>query len=161
MTRTHHYQIETHWTGDRGAGTSDYRSYARDHETRIAGKPVIFGSSDPAFRGDASRHNPEELFVAALSSCHMLWYLHLCAEAGVVVRGYRDAAVGTMSETTGGGGRFTAVVLRPIVTISAGDPERARALHVRAHELCFIANSVSCAVTVEPSIHRVDDVTPR
>ncbi len=94
MHKTHAYQIRTTWTGNRGAGTSDYRGYERAHEFSAPGKPVIAGSSDPAFRGDATRYNPEELLVAALSACHMLWYLHLCAESGIVVTEYVDEARG-------------------------------------------------------------------
>ncbi|HEU0078513.1 MAG TPA: OsmC family protein, partial [Longimicrobiaceae bacterium] len=134
----HSYEVRVTWTGDLGEGTSGYRSYARTHEIGAAGKPPIPGSSDPSFRGDPARYNPEELLVASLSACHMLWYLHLAAEAGVVVTGYRDDAGGTMLESADGGGRFTEVVLRPAVTVRAGtDPGAADALHGRAHELCF------------------------
>ncbi|MFO1054620.1 MAG: OsmC family protein [Planctomycetota bacterium] len=151
-TREHRYRVDIAWTGDRGSGTSGYEAYGRDHEVRIDGKPVIAASSDPQFRGDATRHNPEELFVAALSSCHMLWYLHLCADAGIVVTRYEDAAEGTMVIAAHGGGQFREVVLRPRVAITSGDAAQARALHERAHALCFIANSVSCAVRIEAEI---------
>lgn len=155
----HSYEVRVTWTGDLGEGTSGYRSYARAHEILAAGKPPIPGSSDPAFRGDPARYNPEELLVASLSTCHMLWFLHLAAEAGVVVTGYRDDARGRMLETPDGGGRFTEVVLRPAVTVRAGtDPAAADALHHRAHELCFIANSVNFPVRCEPTV-RVEDGT--
>ncbi|MET0399931.1 MAG: OsmC family protein [Longimicrobiaceae bacterium] len=148
----HSYEVRVTWTGDLGEGTSGYRSYARAHEIEAAGKPPIPGSSDPAFRGDPARYNPEELLVASLSTCHMLWFLHLAAEAGVVVTGYRDDARGRMLETPDGGGRFTEVVLRPAVTVRAGtDPAAADALHGRAHELCFIASSVNFPVRCEPT----------
>lgn len=150
--KVHRYDTTVSWTGNLGSGTSSYRAYARNHEIATGGKPPIAGSSDPAFRGDASRHNPEDLLVAALSACHMLSYLHLCAVSGVVVVAYEDRASGEMRETDDGGGRFTSVVLRPRVTISAGDPEVARALHEKAHHLCFIASSVSFPVTCEPEI---------
>ena len=118
-----------------------------------AGRPDLQGSSDPAFRGDAARWNPEDLLVASLSSCHMLWYLHLCAQAKITVLAYRDDATGTMVEVEGGGGRFTAVVLKPVVTIAAGgDVARAKALHEDAHRLCFIANSVNFPVGIEPEV---------
>ncbi|MDV2450776.1 OsmC family protein [Xanthomonas hortorum] len=147
----HRYAAQVIWTGDRGEGTRDYRSYGREHEVAIAGKPTLAGSADPAFRGDAARHNPEDLLVASLSACHMLWYLHLAAEAGVVVRGYVDDAAGTML-TDAGGGQFSEVVLHPLVTISAGDPATAEALHHAAHAACFIARSVNFPVRCEPRI---------
>jgi Predicted redox protein, regulator of disulfide bond formation len=146
----HRYRVEMTWTGNLGSGTQSYRGYSRDHEIRIPGKPMIAGSSDPAFRGDAARHNPEELLLAALSSCHMLAYLHLAAVAGIAVTAYHDAAEGMM-ETDADGGRFVEAVLRPTVTISAAsDPQNARALHHDAHHACFIANSVNFPVHCEP-----------
>ena len=152
MTKHHTYTLQVVWTGDQGSGTSRYDAYSRDHLVRAANKPAIEASSDPAFRGSATRHNPEELFVASLSSCHMLWYLHLCAVKGVVVTGYVDDPVGTMEETAQGSGRFTDVVLRPQVTIGAGgDVELADRLHEEAHKFCFIANSVNFPVRCEPS----------
>lgn len=151
--RAHRYAVTVTWTGDRGSGTSAYRAYDRAHEIAAGVKPAIPGSSDPAFRGDAARWNPEELLVASLSACHQLWYLHLAAEAGVVVTGYVDRAEGEMVETADGSGRFTRVVLRPRVTLApGGDAERARALHHAAHEACFIANSVSFPVECLPEI---------
>lgn len=139
------------WTGDLGAGTRGYRDYARDHEISAEGKAAILGSSDPNFRGDASRWNPEELLVASLSACHQLWYLHLCSAAGVVVHRYVDAAEGEMAEDADGGGRFVRVILRPRVGLAPGaDTERAKALHHEAHQKCFIANSVNFPVSVEP-----------
>jgi organic hydroperoxide reductase OsmC/OhrA len=149
----HRYSTRTEWTGNLGAGTADYRAYSRDHVLSAAGRPDVQGSSDPAFRGDATRWNPEDLLVASLSSCHMLWYLHLCAQAKITVLAYRDDATGTMVEDEGGGGRFTAAVLKPVVTIAAGgDVARAEALHEDAHRLCFIANSVSFPVTIEAAV---------
>ena len=128
---THRYQVTVRWTGNTGSGTSDYRGYRRDHEVDGDGKPSIPGSSDPVFRGDPARWNPEELLVVSLAQCHMLWYLHLCAIGGVVVTGYTDTPVGTMvMDETGGGGQFTDVVLRPAVTVA--DPsmtQKAQALH--------------------------------
>jgi organic hydroperoxide reductase OsmC/OhrA len=153
MAREHHYAVTVEWTGNRGTGTSGYKAYARDHEIRIAGKPSIPGSSDPAFRGDPARYNPEDLLVASLSGCHMLWYLHLCATAGIVVTAYIDRAEGTMAETGDGSGRFTRVVLKPQITVKAGtDLAKAHALHATAHKMCFIANSVNFPVTHEPTI---------
>ena len=152
----HRYRVEVEWTGNLGAGTRNYRDYSRDHEIRIAGKPALAGSSDPSFRGDPGRHNPEDMLVAALSTCHMLSYLHMATVAGVVVTAYTDAAEGTM-ETAGNGGRFVEVVLRPTVTIDAGsDAGKAMAAHDDAHHACFIANSVNFPVRCEPRIVRTE-----
>jgi organic hydroperoxide reductase OsmC/OhrA len=151
--KTHTYTCTLDWTGNTGQGTASYRAYARDHVFAAPGKPDLPGSSDPAFRGDKTRYNPEELLVASLSSCHMLWYLHLCADAGVVVVAYRDEPVGTMVEDAVRGGYFTRVVLRPKVTVAAGsDPGKARELHGPAHAKCFVANSVNFPVDCEPAI---------
>lgn len=153
MSQEHSYSVNVCWTGNIGTGTSGYRDYKREHEISASGKPPIPASSDPAFRGDKTRYNPEELLVASLSACHMLWYLHLCAEAGIVVVEYQDDANGTMTETEDRGGYFTEVTLRPAVKVSAGaDPELARNLHDQAHHLCFIANSVNFPVLCEPSL---------
>jgi organic hydroperoxide reductase OsmC/OhrA len=154
MSRHEHtFECTLEWTGDRGRGTAAYDAYGRDHVIRAAGKPPLLGSSSPAFRGDADRYNPEDLLVASLSSCHMLWYLHLAAEAGVVVTAYRDEAVGILQLERGGGGRFTRVTLRPVVAVSpASDRAKALAAHHVAHEKCFIARSVNFPVVVEPSI---------
>ena len=142
------------WTGNRGSGTAGYRAYDRSHAVTAEGKPPIAGSSDPAFRGDPSRYSPEDLLVASLSACHMLWYLHLCAEAGVTVTAYRDDAEGVMrEEDADGGGRFAEVVLRPLVTVRAPDMvEPATRLHAEAHRRCFIANSVSFLVRLEAQV---------
>jgi len=151
--REHRYSITTGWTGNLGSGTSGYRTYSRDHEIRANGKPDIYGSSDPAFQGDPARWNPEELLVASLSACHKLWFLHLAAEAGIVVTAYTDQAEGVMEERPDGSGRFTSVVLRPIVTVTtSSNKERTNSLHHIAHQKCFIANSVNFPVACEPRI---------
>lgn len=152
--REHRYEVAVVWTGNAGTGTSAYRAYRRDHDIAVAGKAPIAGSSDPAFRGDPKRWNPEELLVASLSACHMLWFLHLASEAGLVVTEYADAPAGTMVETADGGGYFSEVVLHPAVTVSAGDTGRADALHHQAHEKCFIAKSVNFPVRCEGTIRR-------
>src|SRR5437879_4557470 len=153
MGKTHRYRANVVWTGNLGAGTKSYGAYDRGYEVRCAGKAPIIGSSDPAFRGDPSMHNPEELLVASVSACHMLWYLHLAAEAKVVVCAYEDAVEGTMTEAAGGAGRFTEMILRPRVTLArGGDPALAQRLHGTAHEKCFIANSVNFPIRVEPTI---------
>jgi organic hydroperoxide reductase OsmC/OhrA len=145
MNREHNYSVNVVWTGNTGKGTADYRSYTRDHEINVPGKVPITGSSDPKFRGNPARYNPEELLIAALSSCHMLWYLHFCAVAGIVVVSYEDRAEGTMEESPDGNGRFVGVTLRPRVRIT-GSVERAMEIHQRAHDFCFIANSVNFPV---------------
>jgi organic hydroperoxide reductase OsmC/OhrA len=153
VSRTHSYDVSVTWTGNRGTGTSGYRDYAGDHDVTAAGVPPIAASSDPAFRGDPGRWNPELEFTAALSQCHMLWFLHLAAVAGVVVTGYADDARATMTETDDGGGHFTEVVLRPRVTVAdIGMAQQARALHAEASAKCFIANSVNFPVRHEPSV---------
>ncbi|MGI4861672.1 MAG: OsmC family protein [Janthinobacterium lividum] len=140
------------WTGNQGSGTSGYRQYGRDHVIRAAGKPDVPGSSDPAFRGDAARWNPEDLLVAAAAACHKLWYLHLCAEAGIVVLAYVDDAEGTMIEGPQAGA-FSHITLRPQVTLRAGDDrDLAERLHHLAHEKCYIANSVNFPIGCEPTI---------
>ena len=151
---THRYEIEVRWTGNLGAGTADYRAYSRDHEIGARGKAgAIACSSDPAFRGDAARYNPEELLVASLSTCHMLWVLHLCADAGIVVTAYCDHATGTMIEEPDGSGRFAEVTLNPRMTITEpGRVDDAIALHERAHRMCFVANSVRFPVRHRPEV---------
>lgn len=151
--KRHTYQVRINWTGNDGEGTKTYRGYRRDHVITSEGKPPIPASSDPSFRGDPTRHNPEELLVAALSSCHMLWYLHLCAVNQVNVVDYQDAASGIMDEAADGSGGFVRVVLKPVVKITAdSDPAKARALHAEAHHFCFIARSVNFPVEIEPEI---------
>ncbi|WP_326559591.1 OsmC family protein [Micromonospora sp. NBC_01796] len=154
MPRTsHRYPLTLTWTGDRGSGTADYRAYGRSHEVTGPGLPPLLGSADPTFRGEADRWNPEQLLVAALSQCHLLAYLHVCAVAGVVVTGYVDQPEGVLTRTSGGGGHFTEVVLRPRVTVAAADQvDRARELHREANRQCFIANSVNFPVRHEPVI---------
>ena len=152
--RVHHYNIKTTWTGNRGSGTSEYKSYDRSHTISIEGKPDIQGSSDAAFRGDKTRHTPEDLFVSTLSTCHMLWYLHLCAVNGVVVTQYTDQATGTLEEDANGSGHFTEVTLNPVVVVSEKSMiEKANALHHDANKMCFIANSVNFPVTHKPISH--------
>jgi organic hydroperoxide reductase OsmC/OhrA len=154
VSKRHRYAASVRWTGDRGEGTSGYRTYARDFEVLGPRKSVaIAGSSDPAFRGDGTRYNPEELLVAALASCHMLWYLHLCSDASIVVREYTDDAEGEMIEEADGAGKFSSVTLRPRVVIEGGEAiARAATLHERAHELCFVARSVAFPVHCDPTI---------
>ncbi len=151
--KQHTYEVQVAWTGNQGQGTKAYKSYKRDHAITVAGKPPLLASSDPAFRGDPTRYNPEELLVASLSSCHMLWYLHLCAVNGVVVTDYQDDATGVMSENPDGSGAFVEVTLHPHVTVEAdADQAKAFSLHEEAHHKCFIANSVNFPVRTAAQI---------
>ena len=153
MKGEHHYNAHLIWDGNRGDGTSTYAGYGRQYRVLIDGKPNLDGSADAAFRGEAGKHNPEDLFLAAISSCHLLSYLALCAREGISVVAYEDQATGLMKEDGRGGGRFEEVVLHPAVTIA--DPkhtDRAMELHHRAHELCFIANSCSVPIRNEPTV---------
>jgi organic hydroperoxide reductase OsmC/OhrA len=158
--KQHIYRCEIEWTGNDGHGTQSYASYRRDHVVHIAGKPDIPASSDPGFRGDKTRYNPEELLVASLSSCHMLWYLHLCALNKIAVREYRDSAEGVMRENVDGSGEFVSVILKPQVLIAEPDKETlACELHHKAHSLCFISRSVNFSVEVSPRIQSGDRST--
>lgn len=149
----HQYHLSLDWTGNLGTGTSSYEGYSREHVVRIAGKPDLVGSADPAFRGDAALHNPEDLLLAALSQCHLLTYLALCARARINVTGYRDRAEGTLQLTKDGGGHFTGVVLRPrVVVAEAHMLEKARFFHGEVHKYCFIARSVNFPVRCEPDV---------
>lgn len=144
------------WTGNKGEGTSTYRAYDRSFTVSINNKEVLEGSSDPAFRGDPTKYNPEELLVAALSSCHMLSYLHLCAVNGIVATAYEDDANGTMVDTKDGGGHFAEVILNITVTITdISKKQRAEELHHDANKLCFIANSVNFPVKHKLTIRSV------
>ena len=147
MRKEHLYSLTIRWTGNTGNGTLGYRSYERSHTISTGDKEEISASSDPAFRGDKTKFNPEELFVASLSSCHMLWFLHLCADRGIVVTGYLDNPMGILNETENGGGKFTEVTLNPIVTINDRNSlDKLAGMHKKANELCFIANSVNFEV---------------
>ena len=150
--KSHLYNIGLNWTGNQGSGTGSYLGYDRSYDIRAEGKPVLQGSSDPGFRGDASRYNPEEMLVMSLSSCHMLWYLHLCSVNKIVVESYEDAAEGLMRENPDGSGEFTEVTLKIRVTISSGDTGKAEQLHHQANKLCFIARSVNFPVNHQVTI---------
>lgn len=151
MKRVHQYHTTTSWTGNQGTGTSSYAAYLRNHLYEAPGKKPLEGSADPAFRGDATRWNPEELFLNAISSCHMLWFLHLCADAGITVIDYKDQASGLMQELETGGGHFSEVRLNPMVTIlEPGKTDLANSLHEAAGKKCFIANSCNFPIHYEP-----------
>ena len=151
MNRQHSYEVGVVWTGNLGDGTSTYRGYTRDYDIACEGKPVVKGSADPGYLGDAARHIPEDMLLASLSACHMLWYLHLCTVSKVVVTAYEDRAEGVLELNPDGSGQFARVTLRPRVTISAdSDAAAAEGLHEKAHVMCFIARSVNFPVGHEP-----------
>lgn len=152
--KQHNYKTYLEWTGNLNNGTQDYKSYSRDHQITIKGKQhSILGSSDPSFRGDPSRYNPEELFLASLSNCHMLWFLHLCSVNQVIVLEYIDNATRVMAEDNNGSGRFTEVTLNPNVTVkNESMVVRAKELHHEANKMCFIANSCNFSVLHEPIV---------
>jgi organic hydroperoxide reductase OsmC/OhrA len=144
----HRYAVRTVWEDADGIGTRSYDGYSRDHRFEMVGKPVLHASADPAFCGDRAKANPEDLFLAAVSSCHMLFFLALCARNGVCVLAYEDAAEATLELHADGGGAFSNITLRPCVTVSReNEIPLARTLHDRAGELCFIARS--CAAPIE------------
>lgn len=150
--KDHHYNLQLTWTGAGNGPTRDYHGYSREYRADFDGKPSMTGSADPSFKGDPKLYNPEELLLLALSSCHMLSYLALASLEGMVVTAYEDAASGTMLQE-GRGGRFTAVMLRPKVTLAPGsDLARAEALHEDANKTCFIANSVNFPVHHDGSV---------
>lgn len=153
MAKQHDFPAKIIWTGNLGTGTSSYKAYDRTWDMTLEGKPVVHCSNDPMLGGDPSRYNPEDLLISALSSCHMLWYLHLCSQAGITVLAYEDNPLGIGESEPSGAGRFLSAVLRPRIQISAdSDTEKARSLHDEIHAYCFIARSVNFPVTYEPEI---------
>jgi len=152
MNIDHHYNVTINWTGNKGTGTTDYKSYERSHTIQIDGKDELLASSDAPFRGDVSKHNPEDMMVSAIASCHMLWYLHLCADAGIIVLEYSDKASGILTLPEHGSGHFSEITLRPNVIVQdISMIEKANELHEKAHEKCFIANSVNFPVYHKPT----------
>lgn len=150
--KQHTYNATITWTGNQGTGTSGYKTYSRDHIISADGKKDIEASSDPSFHGDKSRYSPEDLLLDALSSCHMLWYLHLCAVNGIVVMEYVDHATGIMIEEKDGSGQFTQATLNPVVTVQHESMiAKANELHHEANKLCFIARSVNFPVQHNPT----------
>lgn len=153
MDKEHTYKIGLIWTGNVGSGTENYTSYERAHTICTDGKPNLLGSADPLFRGDSSKWNPEELLLASLSSCHMLWYLHLCANHRIIVQAYEDAPLAGMLIKNSGAGKFVNAELRPLVVITNTDQiQLAESLHTQAHQSCFIANSVNFPISLNPTI---------
>lgn len=149
MKQEHHYELELEWTGNKGQGTTSYRQYSRDHQIYVEGKSLLRGSADPNFLGNPDYYNPEELFLASIASCHMLWFLHLCAENGVIVSAYTDNPKGIMEEQGMDGGKFREVLLLPSVTVTdVSMLEKTKRLHEQAHSKCFIANSCNFPIRI-------------
>jgi organic hydroperoxide reductase OsmC/OhrA len=151
--KQHHYTTQITWTGNNGTGTSGYTEYERSHSIQTEGKVVIEASSDAPFRGDVSKYNPEDMFLASIASCHMLWYLHLCADNGIIVKTYVDNPTGILQTFTNGSGNFTEIILHPVVEVTdASMIEVALRLHHSAHENCFLSNSVNFEIFIEPKV---------
>lgn len=154
MSKSHTYQCSVEWTGNVGVGTETYTSYSRSHTISSQSKDPIHCSSDPMFRGDATKYNPEELFLSSISSCHMLWNLHLCADAKIIVTEYIDNCEGVLKLDENSLGKFESVTLKPIITITDKSKiEKAKELHTLAHKFCFIAQSLKVVVSIEPIIN--------
>ena len=152
MTKEHNYKLTAVWTGNQGDGTKNIRTYDRSHTVTIKGKPELFLTTDNPHVGDKSKLNPEDLLVTALASCHLLSYLYACSLEGIVVTSYTDHAAGIMIENESGGGSFKEVTLNPISTVADESMvEKAIELHHKAHEICYIANSVNFEVKCNPT----------
>lgn len=158
MNTQHNYKLAVKWTGNQGSGTSNFKDFERSYSVIIENKLPIFGSSDPEFRGDKTKHNPEELLLAAVSSCHMLWYLHLCLEAKIVIIDYVDNATGILQEFENGNGKFTSITLNPCIIVTEKSMiEKAFELHKKANEFCFVSNSLNIEVAHLPIINVIRD----
>lgn len=154
IMKKHEYQTYLTWTGNQGEGTNKYNSYTRDYTIQIKNKVDILGSSDPAFLGDINKHNPEDLLLSSISSCHMLWFLHLASTKGIVVIDYMDSASGVMIENKDGSGYFESVTLNPVVTITDKTrTDETNELHLLSNKYCFISNSLNFKVKHKPTCH--------
>ncbi len=153
MAKKHDFPNRIVWTGNRGTGTSAYRDYDRTWDMALEGKDTLSCSNDPMLGGDPSKYNPEDMLIAAISSCHMLWYLHLCSVAGVTVTAYEDTPVGVGESEPDGTGRFLEAILYPKITITKeSDVQKARDIHDEIHKHCFIARSVNFPIRYEVEI---------
>jgi len=153
MNKIHKFNTDLQWQGNTGHGTTNYKAYKRNYTILAKNKPKIEGSADPVFLGDGTKYNPEELFVASASACHMLWYLHLCADAGVIVTHYDDNAEGIMVEKANGSGKFTEIILHPVVIVKKKAMlKKALELHDKAGQMCFIANSCNFPIGHKPVV---------
>ena len=152
MATRHDFTSRIEWTGNRGDGTRSYRGYDRTWSVTTPGQPVIHCSNDPRLGGNPALPNPEDMLLSALAACHMLWYLHLASEAGIVVQSYQDTPIGAAESTPDGAGRFVRAILKPHIIVERGsDLARADAIHHEIHKVCFIARSVNFPVSYEAS----------
>ncbi len=159
MNTLHNYKLSVKWTGNQGSGTSNYKDFERSYNIQIENKAAILGSSDPEFRGDKTKHNPEELLLASVSSCNMLWNWHLCAENKIIITDYIDIVTAVLEETEDGNGKFSSITLNPTITITEITiTEKATELHKKANEFCFVANSLNFKVGHEPVFNVVRNV---
>lgn len=144
------YAVSLAWSGDTGAG---YAAYQRSHTVSLPpAQGLLDLSADQAFRGDSTLPNPESLLLAAASSCQLLAFLALAARAGVRVRAYQDEATARL-DLTHSPARMADIVLRPRVTVAAGsDPSQVEELVRQGHQECYVANSLSVPVAVEPTV---------
>jgi organic hydroperoxide reductase OsmC/OhrA len=132
----------------------DYKTYNRDHNWMFDAGVTVRASATPSYLGNAACVDPEEAFVASLSSCHMLTFLAICARSGYVLDSYRDDAIGILAKDSGGALAMSKVTLRPAVKFGGAKiptPDETAKLHEQAHHACFIANSVKTEVVVEPA----------
>jgi len=151
MAKQHEYSARIVWTGNAGEGTRRYRGYARTWDIATPGKPIVHCSNDPLLGGDPALPNPEDLMLATVSACHMLWYLHLACNAGIVIHNYTDEPVAVGETATNGAGRFLGATLRPRIEVEPGaDLDKAAALHGEVYQYCFIARSINFPVAYEP-----------
>jgi len=151
MDIKHHYEVNVKWEGNNAEGTKNIRTYTRNHIAKIGNKPELHLTTDNKAVGDANKLNPEDLLVTAIASCHMLSYLYVCSLDGIVVLDYTDKANGLMTEKEKGGGSFDVVELNPVVIVADESMiEKAIELHHKAHEICYIANSVNFEVRCNP-----------
>jgi len=151
MDKQHNYKLKAEWKGNTGTGTSNVKTYDRSHTLTIEGKPELHLTTDNPFVGDSSKLNPEDLLVAAIASCHMLSYLYICSMEGINITSYKDNATGTMIELKAGGGSFKEVTLNPVFTVAEESmKDKAISLHHKAHDICYIANSVKFEVNCTP-----------
>jgi organic hydroperoxide reductase OsmC/OhrA len=147
VAKTHEFTGEVVW---RKGGEGVARG---NHTVTFAGRPALEVSAAPQYQGDPTRLNPEELFLAAVASCQMLTYLALAPRTNVDVLSYEDRPTATLA-IVDRKMRIQAVLLRPRITIGSQDESAALDLVEKAHEGCFVANSVSCEVRVEPTVVR-------
>jgi organic hydroperoxide reductase OsmC/OhrA len=145
----HQYKLKIEWTGNNGNGTEKYDKYRRDFTIHFENKAPVFASADSIFRGDPSKLNPEEMLLSAISSCHMLWFLHECADHGIKLIEYTDTPEAVLEIVPGNGGRFTEATLTPEIVLESFDGKiNILELYELAAKKCFIANSCNFPIKI-------------